>query len=63
MQEFDAVVIANGHYHACKVPDIPGLREWKTGWPSKVQHSKTYRVPEEFKDQVCLTQLMSKHEC
>jgi cation diffusion facilitator CzcD-associated flavoprotein CzcO len=51
-QDFDAVVVANGHYHACKVPDIPGLKEWKITWPSRVQHSKTYRVPTDFKDQV-----------
>jgi ACS family pantothenate transporter-like MFS transporter len=60
MQEFDAVVVANGHYHACKVPDIPGLKEWKSRWPSRVQHSKTYRLPNEFKDQACPQIYVSK---
>jgi hypothetical protein len=51
-QEFDAVVIASGHYHASRVPDIPGLKEWKARWPNRVQHSKGYRKPDEFKNQV-----------
>lgn len=46
------MVVANGHYHACKIPDIPGLKEWKAIWPSRLQHSKSYRTPDEFKDQV-----------
>ena len=51
-KSFDAVVIASGHYHVCRVPDIPGLAEWKRRWPSRVQHSKTYRRPSQFKGQV-----------
>ncbi|KAH8656133.1 dimethylaniline monooxygenase [Tricladium varicosporioides] len=51
MEEFDAVVVANGHYHTIKVPDIPGLKEWKRAWPGRVQHSKTYRRPDSFRDQ------------
>ncbi len=46
------MVVANGNYHACKVPDIPGLKEWKSKWPDRVQHSKRYRRPDEFKDEV-----------
>lgn len=52
LQVFDAVVIASGHYHACRIPDIPGLAVWKKRWPSRVQHSKSYRHPSGFKDQV-----------
>jgi cation diffusion facilitator CzcD-associated flavoprotein CzcO len=44
--------VASGHYHASKVPDIPGLKEWKQAWPDRVHHSKGYRNPEDFKDQV-----------
>ena len=51
-QDFDSVVVASGHYHAAKVPDIPGLVEWKRKWPSRVQHSKGYRSPEEFRGKV-----------
>ncbi|KAF2626305.1 FAD dependent oxidoreductase [Macroventuria anomochaeta] len=46
--EFDAVVVASGHYHAARVPDIPGLADWKRAYPSRVQHSKGYRKPEDF---------------
>lgn len=48
---FDAVVIASGHYHACRIPDTPGLAAWKKQWPSRVQHSKSYRHPRGFKGQ------------
>ncbi|CAF9921455.1 MAG: hypothetical protein ALECFALPRED_001807 [Alectoria fallacina] len=49
--DFDAVVIASGHYHACRLPDILGLSAWKKRWPSRVQHSKSYRNPRGFRDQ------------
>ncbi|PSK42037.1 Thiol-specific monooxygenase [Elsinoe australis] len=46
---FDAVVIAVGHYHACNVPDMPGLSAWKAAYPERIFHSKGYRHPEEFR--------------
>ncbi|KAM0710686.1 hypothetical protein Q7P35_001424 [Cladosporium inversicolor] len=48
---FDAVVAANGHYHATNIPDIPGLKEWKAAFPDRIQHSKLYRRASSFKDQ------------
>lgn len=51
---FDSVVVASGHYHASRVPSIPGLKEWKSAWPSQVQHSKSYRHPETFANQTVL---------
>ncbi|KAH9828349.1 dimethylaniline monooxygenase [Teratosphaeria destructans] len=48
---FDAIVVASGHYHACKIPDFPGLEQWKKRYPDRVQHSKRYRRPDGFKDQ------------
>ncbi|KAL9111894.1 MAG: hypothetical protein Q9227_003744 [Pyrenula ochraceoflavens] len=50
-QEFDAVIIATGHYHACNIPDIPGLTTWKKAFPDRVQHSKLYRKADRFRDQ------------
>ncbi|RAL10181.1 putative FAD dependent oxidoreductase [Aspergillus homomorphus CBS 101889] len=47
---FDAVIVASGHYHAPRVPDIPGLPETKTRWPTRVIHSKGYRRPDVYKD-------------
>ncbi|KAF2185107.1 FAD/NAD(P)-binding domain-containing protein [Zopfia rhizophila CBS 207.26] len=49
-QGFDFVVVASGHYHAARVPDIQGLADWKHRWPHRVQHSKGYRNPKDFKD-------------
>ncbi|KPI45783.1 Thiol-specific monooxygenase [Cyphellophora attinorum] len=37
---FDAVVVASGHYNMPRVPDIPGLKEWKARYPDRVWHSK-----------------------
>ncbi|KAL8746083.1 MAG: hypothetical protein Q9190_001868 [Brigantiaea leucoxantha] len=51
IREFDALVVASGHYHACNVPGIPGLEEWKARWPARVQHSKSYRRPVGFDNQ------------
>ena len=51
MQEFDAIVVATGHYHACNIPDIEGLAAWKKNFPDRVNHSKLYRKPDSFRDQ------------
>jgi thioredoxin reductase len=48
---FDAVVVANGHYHATNIPDVPGLKEWKEAFPDRIQHSKLYRRASSFQDQ------------
>ncbi|KAE8155316.1 pantothenate transporter [Aspergillus avenaceus] len=49
-QMFDAVIVASGHYHAPRIPDIPGLSKAKAKWASRVMHSKGYRKPNGFKD-------------
>lgn len=51
---FDAVVVASGHYHAPRIPDKPGLSQWKENWPKRVFHSKSYRYPDKFKGKVCV---------
>ena len=51
-QKFDAVVVASGHYHAPRVPDIPGLAEWKRLYPDRIQHSKGYRSPKDYQGKV-----------
>jgi thioredoxin reductase len=48
---FDAVVIASGHYHMPRIPDLSGLDEWKRAYPTRVWHSKRYRSPSVFQDQ------------
>ncbi|KPI39724.1 Thiol-specific monooxygenase [Cyphellophora attinorum] len=47
---FDAVVVASGHYNMPRIPDIPGLKEWKARYPDRVQHSKSYRSPVGLRD-------------
>lgn len=53
-KEFDAVVVASGHYHACNIPNIPGLSELKRAFPNAVRHSKLYRSGHDFRDQTIL---------
>ncbi|RAK99928.1 putative FAD dependent oxidoreductase [Aspergillus ibericus CBS 121593] len=47
---FDAVIVASGHYHAPRVPDVPGLAKAKSQWPSRILHSKAYRKPDSYAD-------------
>ena len=47
---FGAVVVASGHYNAPRVPDFPGLAEWKQRFPGRIQHSKSYRDAENFRN-------------
>ncbi|EXJ76958.1 hypothetical protein A1O3_10115 [Capronia epimyces CBS 606.96] len=49
-EEFDAVIIANGHYSVPYVPPVTGLGEYLDLFPGKVSHSKAYRTPEEYRD-------------
>eukprot|EP00879_Flechtneria_rotunda_P014489 GHRR01015140.1.p1 GENE.GHRR01015140.1~~GHRR01015140.1.p1 ORF type:complete len:242 (+),score=85.93 GHRR01015140.1:1122-1847(+) len=47
MQEFDAVVVANGHYNEPNLPVVEGADSW-----SGLQlHSHNYRIPEQFAGQ------------
>ncbi len=49
--KFDAVVVASGHYHMPRIPEYPGLSDWKRAYPDRVWHSKRYRNPQVFKGQ------------
>lgn len=44
--------MASGHYHANRVPDIKGLKEWKEQYPERIMHSKAYRRPQELAGKV-----------
>lgn len=55
--EFDAVVVASGHYNDHYIPDITGLREWNKIYPGSISHSKHYRRPEQYINQVSLSHL------
>lgn len=49
-REYDAVVVANGHYSVPKVPDIKGIKEWDEANPGVIAHSKFYRTPASYAD-------------
>lgn len=55
-EEFDAVVVATGHYSQPSLPlSCPGLSELlQSDKRTLVMHSKQYRVPDSYKDQVVL---------
>ncbi|KAF1955038.1 FAD/NAD(P)-binding domain-containing protein [Byssothecium circinans] len=42
-EEFNAVIIANGHYSVPFIPSVKGLNEYMAAFPGRVSHSKTYR--------------------
>ncbi|KAH7269436.1 uncharacterized protein BKA55DRAFT_495639 [Fusarium redolens] len=48
--EYDAVVVASGHYNDPFIPDIPGLVGFDKAYPGAISHSKFYRRPNDFKD-------------
>ncbi|KAG5657756.1 hypothetical protein KAF25_007789 [Fusarium avenaceum] len=44
-EEFDAVILANGHYSVPWVPPVQGLEAYMEKFPGRVVHSKFYRSP------------------
>lgn len=50
LEEFDAVVISNGHYTVPSIPVIEGLAEYNKKHPDAIVHAKSYRTEEEFRD-------------
>lgn len=54
-EEFDAIVVATGHYNVPYIPNIPGLAEVEDLFPGTVSHSKHYRSKSDFQGKVtCL---------
>lgn len=51
-EEFDAVVVATGHYAVPYVPEFPGLEELNKSQHIQILHSRDYRSPDGFKDKV-----------
>ncbi|KAH8647262.1 thiol-specific monooxygenase [Xylariales sp. PMI_506] len=46
--EFDAVLVASGHYNDPFIPQIQGLAEFNASYPGSVSHSKFYRRPDQY---------------
>lgn len=47
-EDFDAVVLANGHFSVPYIPAVQGLEEFIDRFPGVVSHSKSYRVTSLF---------------
>lgn len=57
-ESYDALIVANGHYFKPFIPDISGLShfidvEQQKSNGVRIMHSRDYRRPEEFENQVC----------
>lgn len=51
-EDFDAVLVASGHYNDPFIPDIPGLAQFNKAYPGSISHSKFYRNPAEYAGKV-----------
>jgi len=49
--QYDAIVVANGHYTIPHIPAITGIAGWHKKYPNIIMHSKAYRRPEDFSGQ------------
>lgn len=53
-EEFDALVVASGHYSIPWFPEIPGLLEYDRKFPGRVVHSKHFRGAGKYEGKVSL---------
>lgn len=53
-EDFDAVVVASGHYNVPFIPHIEGLAEFAKAYPGCVEHSKSFRDPYKYEGKVLL---------
>jgi cation diffusion facilitator CzcD-associated flavoprotein CzcO len=52
-EDFDAVIVCNGHYQEPYVPAISGLESLEYQQPERLLHSLEYRHPETLRNKVC----------
>lgn len=50
VHEYDAVVVASGHFSVPYIPAIKGIEAWSASYSGAVLHSKAYRNPGMFVD-------------
>ncbi|CAR21379.1 KLTH0B00462p [Lachancea thermotolerans CBS 6340] len=53
-EDFDAVLVSNGHYSIPYIPRIEGLSKWVARYRDSVLHSKSFREFDKFKNKRCL---------
>ena len=51
-ESFDAVIVATGHYSVPYIPNIPGLAETSKALPHSFEHSKAFRLPDNYVNKV-----------
>ncbi|EMG46795.1 fmo1 Thiol-specific monooxygenase [Candida maltosa Xu316] len=49
-RDYDAIIVANGHFSVPYIPDVQGLASWNEHLPKTILHSKYYESPMDFKD-------------
>ena len=49
-REFDAVVVATGHYHIPYIPPVKGLDAAQNLFPGKIEHAKYFRNATKYKN-------------
>ncbi|RDW78674.1 uncharacterized protein DSM5745_05526 [Aspergillus mulundensis] len=49
-EDFDAVVVASGHYNVPLIPEIEGLRQAFQAFPGTFEHSKSFRSANDYVD-------------
>ncbi|KAF2436865.1 FAD/NAD(P)-binding domain-containing protein [Tothia fuscella] len=47
-EEFDALVVASGHYNIPWIPEVEGLLDYDAKYPGRILHSKHFRDAKEF---------------
>ncbi|KAI3405339.2 FMO1 [Candida oxycetoniae] len=48
--EYDAVIVANGHFNNPFIPQVSGLAEWNEKLPNTILHSKNFQTPNVFRN-------------
>ncbi|KAI1367580.1 hypothetical protein F5Y08DRAFT_326638 [Xylaria arbuscula] len=49
VEDYDAVVVASGHYSTPFIPSVPEISTFAMEHPGAISHSKTYRTPYDFR--------------
>ncbi|CUM46472.1 uncharacterized protein AC631_05388 [Debaryomyces fabryi] len=48
IKQYDAIVLANGHFETPFIPKVEGLNSWHIKLPLSITHAKYYNDPNEF---------------
>ncbi|WLF77649.1 monooxygenase [Lodderomyces elongisporus] len=49
VHEYDAIIIANGHFNTPYIPEVSGLSEWNEALPHTILHSKHFEDPNTYR--------------